>query len=321
MPPTQEPPSRNNPSAHTTLFGAIALALLALASFFVVFTYLDAIRQPAPMQTAAVVAVNPFSTVAIEGDAAIVVDLVSGEVLYEKNADAQLALASITKIPLAIVVAESMSIDSKITIPYDTAPQGSKQRLAAGETWKLQDVIDFTLIASSNPGAEILAGASDEAVRNKYPVAPVGGAALWRMNNLASELGLTNTYFLNVSGLDESLTQSGAYGSARDVAKIFAYAAHTYPHVFSGTTNDGVLLAAENGSTTSAVNTNEALDQIPGLMMGKTGFTDIAGGNLAVVFDVGLAHPVVAVVLGSSREGRFADIEALVKAARARVMQ
>jgi D-alanyl-D-alanine carboxypeptidase len=50
--------------------------------------------------------------------------------------------------------------------------------------------------------------------------------------------------------------------------------------------------------------------------MGKTGFTDLAGGNLAIVFDVGLAHPVVAVVLGSSEEGRFSDMQKLVDRAR-----
>ena len=55
--------------------------------------------------------------------------------------------------------------------------------------------------------------------------------------------------------------------------------------------------------------------------MGKTGLTDLAGGNLAVVFDVGLAHPVVAVVLGSTESGRFVDMQKLVDAARIAVSQ
>ena len=54
--------------------------------------------------------------------------------------------------------------------------------------------------------------------------------------------------------------------------------------------------------------------------MGKTGLTDLAGGNLAVVFDVGLAHPVVAVVLGSTEYGRFEDMQKLVTTARKAIM-
>jgi D-alanyl-D-alanine carboxypeptidase len=50
--------------------------------------------------------------------------------------------------------------------------------------------------------------------------------------------------------------------------------------------------------------------------MGKTGTTDLAGGNLAIVFDIGLAHPITAVVLGSSERGRFTDMRKLVETAR-----
>ena len=46
--------------------------------------------------------------------------------------------------------------------------------------------------------------------------------------------------------------------------------------------------------------------------MGKTGYTDLAGGNLAVVFDVAPSHPVVAIVMHSTEDGRFADMKAIV---------
>jgi D-alanyl-D-alanine carboxypeptidase len=250
-----------------------------------------------------------------------VLDLTTGETLYEKNADAQLPLASLTKVPLVAVVTESMPKNSQVTIPYDTNWNSNAQQLHQGEVLKLQDLIDYTLIASSNEGAEILAAVAEKSVNEKYPQAPMGGATLWRMNNLVSELGLSHTYFLNPTGLDESLTQSGAYGSARDVAKIFAYAASAYPDAFTGTTHDGTLVYATDGSTASVTNTNEALGDIPGLVMGKTGFTDLAGGNLAVVFDVGLAHPVAAVVMGSTEAARFSDMRILVKTAREAIMQ
>jgi D-alanyl-D-alanine carboxypeptidase (penicillin-binding protein 5/6) len=295
--------------------GFLALASLAGAAFLFSYNYF-ANAAPVETQAAAVATPNSFEGISLIGKSAIVVDLATGHTLFERNADTQLPLASITKVPLMLVVSSVLNPSSSITIPYDTAPIGSSERLGAGEVWPLKDVIKFTLVISSNEGAEILAAAANSAVRAKYPQAPAAHATLWRMNDLMRELGLTHTYFLNVSGLDESATQSGAYGTAREVARIFAYAASTSPQTFSATTKGDLLLSNTEGDTTSAYNTNEALGEIPGLIMGKTGYTDLAGGNLAVVFDVGLAHPVVAVVLGSTQEGRFTDMKTLVARAR-----
>lgn len=319
--PNQETPSRNEPSAHViTRYGLALLCLIAAASFFIVYGYFDSMQQPVVQQTAAVVRADPFANVSVAAKAAVVVDLSTGETLYEKNADTQLPLASLTKVPLAVAVAESMPKDATVTIPYDTNWNSNAQQLHKGDVLKLQDLVDYTLIASSNEGAEILAAVAEDSVNRRYPMAPLGGSTLWRMNNLVSELGLSHTYFLNVSGLDESTTQSGAYGSPRDVAALFSYAATHYPDTFTGTTHNGRLVYAETGSVASVTNTNEALGDIPGLIMGKTGFTDLAGGNLAVVFDIGLAHPVVAVVMGSTEEARFTDMKILVQRAREAVM-
>ena len=137
------------------------------------------------------------------------------------------------------------------------------------------------------------------------------------MNDIARELDLRHTYFLNVSGLDVSDTLSGAYGSARDVAGLFAYAVRAALFVFARTAQDGIRITSADGTQkTILFNTNNSIGDIPGLMMGKTGLTDLAGGNLAVVFDAGIGHPVAAVVLGSTQNGRFSDIETLVQAAR-----
>ena len=316
MPPQEIPQNDIRPGT-VRLSGVVALLLLAAAAFVFVYAYMGSIAQtPSTQAASAAAAEDAFNGISLEAKSAVVIDLKTGQVLYGLNPDVQLPLASLTKTALVLAVVESLPVDTIITIPYDTAPKGAAMRLAKGEQWKLSDVINFTLIASSNEGANILAGAADAAIKSRYPQAPLGGAALWRMNDLARQLSLVHTYFLNVNGLDISTTQSGAYGSARDVATLFAYAASTSPGSFTGTTKDGLLLTDENGNTTSAFNTNEALGAIPGLIMGKTGYTDLAGGNLAVVFDVGLAHPVVDVVLGSSHEGRFTDMQRLVAAAR-----
>lgn len=298
--------------------------LLLAAGFLFSYVYLlQASEKKAAAQAAAVSAAteSAFAGINLQARSAYVADLRDQRVLFERNADAQLPLASLTKVALVIVASESLSPDSVVNIPMHTTPDGAPARLGAGESWSVKDLINFTLITSSNEGADVLAKLADESIAARYPAAPHGSAALWRMNELAKELGLVHTYFINVTGLDESSTQAGSYGSARDYAKLIAYAAENELPLFAGTTRNDMLLIDENGNTTDAVNTNEALGEIPGLIMGKTGFTDLAGGNLAVVFDIGLAHPVVAVVLGSTREGRFSDMRTLVSSSREAVMQ
>jgi len=304
----------------------LSLALIFTASVILTATYLQNTAQPISQagdqaaQIATVIATTraipiAFASTTLQAHAAYVFDITDRRTLYSLNPDAQLPLASITKVPMALVVSEALSPDTHITIPEDTAPRGSYERLAKGDIWRVGDVIDFTLAASSNGGAEILADAANENLHTRYPQSPAENATLWRMNDLARELHLDKTYFLNVSGLDESATQSGAYGSARDMAALFAYAASTSPEVFAATTQPSFSLMSINGAKTIAINTDKALDAIPGIVMGKTGYTDLAGGNLAVVFEAARNHHrVVAVVLGSTEQGRFADMKKLVAA-------
>jgi D-alanyl-D-alanine carboxypeptidase len=317
IPPTGENQHESSVTPKTSrTLGITALLLIAAASGAFTFAYFNSTPASAPAQTAssAEPIVNPYESLALVGKSVMVIDLKNGKTLYAKNASTPLPLASLTKVPMALVVSQVLPLDSTITIPYDTAPRGSSERLAAGDTWKVKDIINFTLIASSNDGAEILANAANDEIHRRYSLSPAEGATVWRMNQFAKGLGLRDMYFLNPSGLDLSTTQSGAYGSAFDVARLFAYAASTSPEVFGGTARDGLLLTSVNGGKTMAFNTNTALGSIPGLIMGKTGYTDLAGGNLAIVFDVGPAHPIVAVVLGSTEEGRFDDMKKLVTA-------
>ena len=60
--------------------------------------------------------------------------------------------------------------------------------------------------------------------------------------------------------------------------------------------------------------TNAFIDKIPNVIASKTGYTDLAGGNLVVAFDAGLNRPIIISVLGSSQEGRFADALKLIDA-------
>jgi D-alanyl-D-alanine carboxypeptidase (penicillin-binding protein 5/6) len=321
----QTTPTKLDMERRSLHIAGVTLLFLALATiaFFGAYTAAD-IASPhqdqAQTASAAVVA-DPFASVSLIAKSAIVVDLKTGQVLYSLSPDTQLPLASLTKVAMTLAVTEVLSPDSIVTIPPHNTPDGAAMRLQSGETWRLQDLLDFTLVASSNEGAEMLAYAAEGAMSAKYSQAPAGSAVVWRMNGLAKELGLTNTYFLNVDGLDVSTTQSGAYGSARDMATLFAYAASTSPSLFADTTRNSIEVTAQSGQKVTAINTDEALPSIPGIIMGKTGYTDLAGGNLAIVFDAGPAHPVVAIVLGSTEDGRFTDMQQLVPAAEAAVVE
>jgi D-alanyl-D-alanine carboxypeptidase len=257
---------------------------------------------------------DAFVNVSLHAQGALIADIDTGVVLYAHNADTQLPLASLTKVPLVLAVSEVLDPNSIITIGHDTSYNSKASQLLAGERFKTSDLISYTLVASSNDGAQTLADAADESLNAKYPQAN-GAGTVWRMNDLARSLGLTETYFLNPTGLDLSTTQSGAYGSARDVAKLFAYASKSAPQLFEKTATSSIVITSLDGEIAHAENTDEALDAIPGMIMGKTGLTDLAGGNLAVVFTAN-GKRYVAVALGSTEQGRFTDIQQLTAATR-----
>lgn len=260
-------------------------------------------------QAAAVAAAaDPFADISLEAKSAYVFDLAQNRELYALNPDAQLPLASLTKVPLALVVAEVVPPEELLTMPRSVPP------LDAGEKWRAQDVLTFMLVESSNAAADVLSRIAGERIANTRPEAAGEDAALRRMNDLMRSLDLNHTYFLNVTGLDLSDTQAGAFGTAREVAALFGYAARVHPALFSGTTRGTVSLISGSGERIVAENTDKALGAIPSLLMGKTGTTDLAGGNLAVVFEAGPSHPVAIVVMGSSEEGRFDDMRTLVRA-------
>ncbi len=299
------------------LSGVATLTLLFFASASFTVAYLspgDKIASAASQKAAAATAENFFDSISLLAEGAYVLDLTTNRVLYSKNASAQLPLASLTKVPLVLAASEGLDSGADITIPPHTPPDGAGIRLPAGLRFTAQDLIGFTLAASSNEGAAILAEAAEDALRIKYPLATPGSAVLWRMNDIAKNLGLSDMVFLNTHGLDQSDTRAGAFGSAHDVAALFAYASQTAPATFGQTSRNTIKIRAATGETVTATNTDEALPAIPGLIMGKTGYTALAGGNLAIVFEVGPARPIVAVILRSTKDGRFEDMKKIVAA-------
>lgn len=254
-----------------------------------------------------------FSDVKLTGDAAYVWDIQSQQALYAKNADEAVPLASLTKLMTALVAHEILEPTAKVSIGNEAARQESASGLAVGSTFKRQTLSDLVLMASSNDGAYALAAAAGELLSDtRGPEAFVAA-----MNVRAQEIGLSETRFLNPTGLDISKTEAGAYGSARDIAFLMEHILENEPGILALTTDSTARLWSEEGDYVDAENTNFYIDEIPGLLGSKTGYTDLAGGNLTIAYDAGLSRPIVVVVLGSTQFDRFTDVMELVDATNA----
>ena len=158
-----------------------------------------------------VVAPREVSEPAITAVAAYLMDPLTGDVLYQKNPDQPLPMASTTKIMTAIVAMENASLNDSITISDHAIAVGeSSAWLSKGETLTVEQLLYALLVQSANDAAVALA----------EHVAGSEEAFVEMMNEKARELGAENTYFRNPHGLDVE----GHYTTARDLAVIAAYA-------------------------------------------------------------------------------------------------
>jgi D-alanyl-D-alanine carboxypeptidase len=270
---------------------------------------------------------DPFANLGLSAKAAIVWDISRQEALYELNSRAQLPLASLTKVMTALIAGEILPEGLIITIEPPYLEAESDDGLLADEQWRLSELIDFTLVKSSNDGALALAAVAgalgqQQAQNGEINSLLVGVERFTEaMNARAAELGLTQTYFTNGTGLDVSESTAGSYGSAYDMARLMEHVIQKKPEVFAATRAASASFTSASGFVHNVSNTNDLVNKIPGLIAGKTGYTDLAGGNLAIVFDAGPAHPISVVVLGSSLQGRFSDTEKLVWAALEKLRQ
>lgn len=248
--------------------------------------------------------------VSFTAKAAYAVDLTTGKPLYADNADSQLPLASLTKLMTVATALDSLSSGDTITItPAALAPEGDAG-FVVGERWKAADLVAYTLMVSANDGAHALALAAS-AKGGATPDTFIAG-----MNVKARSLGLFESYFLNDTGLDLSSTTAGAYGSARDVAALIAYLVKDHPDAIEGTRDAAGAFVSLSGLRHTAENTSFVGSELSGALAQKTGYTDLAGGNLAVVFEPLPGRPVAAVILGSTKDGRDEDMRALAETAK-----
>ena len=226
--------------------------------------------------------------------AACLIDQQTGTVLYEKNADQQMPIASITKVMTLLLTFEAvhngqLTMDTPVPVSEHAYHMGGSQIwLEPGEQFTLDEMIKAICVSSANDAAvavaELVGGSEQGFVQS--------------MNSRAAELGMTNTAFHNACGLDAE----GHLSTARDVAVMSRYILNTCPEVLHYT---GIWTDTLRGGATQLVNTNKLLRRYNGITGLKTGTTSGAGVCIsASATRDGL--DLIAVVLGApSSSDRF----------------
>lgn len=303
---------------HSPLVGLTELKLfLALGLVLGVFLFIslaaDAKHGRGSNIPEKVTVASPFQGVAVTAKAAYVYDVSKKEVLYAKAADERLPLASLTKVMSALVASDIAGPDTIVTISRESLMTDGDSGLLVGERWKMKDLLDFSLISSSNDGIHAAALAAGAIASQSTDPATAEATFVSEMNAKADEIQMKNTYYFNPTGLDESTVKGGAYGSAHDMAKLFEYILSTHPDLLEATQEARTSISSLDKSH-AAKNTDILANLIPGLVASKTGYTDIAGGNLVIAFNPELDHLIIISVLGSTEQGRFDDMTRLVNA-------
>lgn len=232
------------------------------------------------------------------GKSAILVDNLSGKVLYEKNADEKLAPASMTKLASMLMVMETidngnLKFEDKVTISEEAANMGGSQVfLQAGEVYTVYDLLKSVAIASGNDAVVALAE-------------KIGGSQsgfVDMLNKRLKEIGATNTNFVNAHGLDAE----GHYSTARDMS-IIARELLKHPKILEFTSIYEEYLEKNDGSRIWLVNTNKLVRFYDGVDGLKTGFTGTAGYCLTATASKNNFR-LISVVMGEdTSENRSSD--------------
>ena len=206
----------------------------------------------------AVALLIPVKAEAVSARRAYVLDAVSGRELFVRNPDERSLIASTTKIMTALIVCEQCNVLDRMRIPKEAVGiEGSSMYLKEGEVLTLQELLYGLMLSSGNDAAVALA---------IYCGGTVEGFAEL-MNDKARNLGLTGTHFENPNGLDSP----GHYSTARDLAKLAAYAMKN--PIFYKTVSAKSVRIGDRCLT----NHNKLLWKLEGADGVKTGFTKAAG--------------------------------------------
>ena len=243
----------------------------------------------------------------ITSPSALLMELNSGQVLYEKDADTPRRPASVTKIMTMLLAFDAMdagkfSLEDTITVSEHAAGMGGSQvYLEVGETQTVQDMLKCMIVSSAN----------DAAVAVGEAIAGSETAFVSMMNDKAAELGMTNTHFENACGLEAE----GHLMSARDIGILSRELLLKHPEVteYSTIWMDTIIHKTRKGeSEFGLANTNKFLKKYEGANGLKTGYTSAAGFSMSATATRN-GTTLIAVVMGSeTKDIRYEDAARLL---------
>jgi len=282
----------------------IIILLATFSMFFLPVKKLDVEVIPQP-RIAQVIKYAPQQPI-IEARAGLAMDFVSEKILFEKNKNAIMPLASITKIISALVVLDIAEQDEYVEISRNAILTPEPSSLIVGEYLKVSDLLSMMMTESSNDAVTALV--EHAANKNSVVQESINPWFLALMHKKAESLGVYGLTFYNHTGLDVSETLSGGYGSVSDILKVARRSIDSEIWQFG----EIYKITSENGIIHNLKPTNALSGTLTKLVGAKTGFTDISGGNLLVIIEYPIAHPIGIVVLGSSAEARFEDVQKII---------
>ncbi|HLC87510.1 MAG TPA: D-alanyl-D-alanine carboxypeptidase family protein [Patescibacteria group bacterium] len=209
----------------------------------------------------------------ITATSALFVDTATGEVLYAKNPEARLPIASLTKIMTAIVVLEKKTFDEIFTVSQRASEmEPDEMVLLPGEKHTLKNLLDGIFLVSANDAAEAIAeGATGR--REEF---------INLMNSKAVQLGMNNTLFINPTGLEED--NRSQYSTGLDVAIMSRFLIRKWPEIVDISSQPYVYLEKtadhQDYEMYSGIN---LLTTYPGVVGLKTGYTPEAGLTLVTL--------------------------------------
>lgn len=235
---------------------------------------------------------------AVTAEAAIVVDMKTGGIIYAKNADKREYPASTTKIMTAILLLEDGDNNQNVVVSsYAANDEGTA--LWSGQSMRRFDMLELMLLESDNGAATALGESA------------AGSEALFSamMNKKARELGMNDTHFVNANGLPDE----AHYSTVRDIARAADYAMDNT--LFRRIVGSPKLLMPDwntPGAVYAAENTNKLLESYDGCIGIKTGYTQAAGGCLVSAAQRNGRELLCVVLKSKDMDTRFSDSAALL---------
>lgn len=238
----------------------------------------------------------------ITSKSALLVDYQTGTVVFEKNADERLPIASMTKLAALSIIYDYIDKgiikenDYVVVSEHAASVGGSSAFLDAGSKYKVLDLIKTVVVASANDStvalAEFVCGSEETFVA--------------KMNKLATSLKLENTHFANSTGLPAE----NHYSSARDMVAIYKTVCNNVMYKkFSKIWMDDFV--HPTGRKTGLVNTNRLVKTFDGIEGGKTGYTDKARFCLTASACRGNTRLVGVIIGADDSKTRFAEMSKL----------